>query len=303
MGQTETPTLRTAPAILTGAADILTAQGWSREAGYEHQRGMEPADCPLDLAAALAKAAGVDIHSHAATDPTGVHAGAVIALHRHVFGREESAWWSLHNLTDWQDAPYRTAGQVIGALRGAAQAATGAEGPFYPHPGSEVPDRPGYLVAECGHSVAGSEWRAGFRTCERCLNAESACKPDPEEPIDRYAAAVTHALALAKIPSRLPRVGAGISIVLPAADACLNWSARAGWSIHGHGPGREQTNTRYMRPLTPEPTQVATLTRAWLHGPDALASTRTDYGFLPVDELNNLLDQAANTDQGQENAR
>lgn len=40
--------------------------------------------------------------------------------------------------------------------------------PIYPAPGSEIPGQPGYVVATCGHRVAGSEWRAGFRTCERC---------------------------------------------------------------------------------------------------------------------------------------
>ena len=34
--------------------------------------------------------------------------------------------------------------------------------------GEPFPDRPGYLTGECGHAVAGSEWRAGFRVCERC---------------------------------------------------------------------------------------------------------------------------------------
>lgn len=38
----------------------------------------------------------------------------------------------------------------------------------YPNPGSEIPGQPGYVVGRCGHRVAGSEWRAGFRTCERC---------------------------------------------------------------------------------------------------------------------------------------
>lgn len=169
-------TLTTAPNILIGAADILTAQGWYPHGGYEHKRGVEPEDSPLDLPAAIAKAAGIDIHSHAATDPTGVHADAVMTLYRHVFGAKtptnQNAWWALSALADWQDAKYRTAAQVIAALRGAAQAATGAEGPFYPHPGSQVPDRPGYLVAECGHSIAGSEWRARLRTCERCMSAE-----------------------------------------------------------------------------------------------------------------------------------
>lgn len=43
---------------------------------------------------------------------------------------------------------------------------TGA--PQYPNPGSEIPDQPGYVVGQCGHRLARSEWRAGFRTCERC---------------------------------------------------------------------------------------------------------------------------------------
>jgi hypothetical protein len=33
---------------------------------------------------------------------------------------------------------------------------------------SDLGPRPGYVVGQCGHAVAGSEWAAGFRTCERC---------------------------------------------------------------------------------------------------------------------------------------
>jgi hypothetical protein len=40
--------------------------------------------------------------------------------------------------------------------------------PAYPEVGSVIPDMPGYRVGRCGHRVAASEWRAGFRTCERC---------------------------------------------------------------------------------------------------------------------------------------
>lgn len=45
--------------------------------------------------------------------------------------------------------------------------------PVYPEPGSEIPPennggQAGYVVGECGHRVAGQEWRAGFRNCERC---------------------------------------------------------------------------------------------------------------------------------------
>lgn len=42
------------------------------------------------------------------------------------------------------------------------------DGPTYPEPGSAIPDMPGYVVGECLHRVAASEWRVGFRTCERC---------------------------------------------------------------------------------------------------------------------------------------
>jgi hypothetical protein len=40
--------------------------------------------------------------------------------------------------------------------------------PVYPAPGSEIPGQPSYVVGNCGHRVAGSEWRAGYRVCERC---------------------------------------------------------------------------------------------------------------------------------------
>jgi hypothetical protein len=53
------------------------------------------------------------------------------------------------------------------AVREAAAAAHDAL-PVYPAPGSPIPDQPGFVVGECEHRVAGSEWRAGFRTCERC---------------------------------------------------------------------------------------------------------------------------------------
>jgi hypothetical protein len=34
--------------------------------------------------------------------------------------------------------------------------------------GHPFPGRPGYLTGRCGHAIAGSEWVAGFRNCERC---------------------------------------------------------------------------------------------------------------------------------------
>ena len=46
-------------------------------------------------------------------------------------------------------------------------------GPEYPIVGSIIPPgenfgQSGYVVGACGHRVAGSEWMAGFRNCERC---------------------------------------------------------------------------------------------------------------------------------------
>lgn len=46
-------------------------------------------------------------------------------------------------------------------------------GPEYPNFGAIIPPeqnfgQKGYVVGTCGHRVAGSEWMAGFRNCERC---------------------------------------------------------------------------------------------------------------------------------------
>lgn len=35
----------------------------------------------------------------------------------------------------------------------------------------EIGERLGYVAGECGHAMALSEWRAGFRACERCIPA------------------------------------------------------------------------------------------------------------------------------------
>jgi hypothetical protein len=50
--------------------------------------------------------------------------------------------------------------------------------PVYPAPGSTIPGQPGYVVGHCEHRVARSEWRAGFRVCERCPEVDV---PDDDE--------------------------------------------------------------------------------------------------------------------------
>jgi hypothetical protein len=59
---------------------------------------------------------------------------------------------------------------VVSAVVAAREAPAAAHDalPVYPAPGSAIPGQPGFVVGECEHRVAGSEWRAGFRTCERC---------------------------------------------------------------------------------------------------------------------------------------
>jgi hypothetical protein len=44
-------------------------------------------------------------------------------------------------------------------------------------PGDPIPPErtggmTGFVVGECGHRLAASEWRAGFRNCERCGEAK-----------------------------------------------------------------------------------------------------------------------------------
>jgi hypothetical protein len=45
---------------------------------------------------------------------------------------------------------------------------------------------PGYVAGWCGHRVAESEWRAGFRVCERCPDprAIANCAEEQPEPTD-----------------------------------------------------------------------------------------------------------------------
>jgi len=56
-------------------------------------------------------------------------------------------------------------------------------GTDYLMPGDPIPPgrtggMPGFVVGECGHRVAASEWRAGFRNCERCGESGEAGDPD-----------------------------------------------------------------------------------------------------------------------------
>ncbi len=49
--------------------------------------------------------------------------------------------------------------------------------PFF---NAETGPIPGYVVGECGHRVAQSEWDAGFRTCERCPSTPAGLDAQPD---------------------------------------------------------------------------------------------------------------------------
>jgi hypothetical protein len=78
--------------------------------------------------------------------------------------------WQAGRLADVLDV--LGAQEAAGLLRDVLQQAEPQGEPVYLEVGSEIPDQPGYVVGSCGHRVAVSEWRAGFRTCERCPSGD-----------------------------------------------------------------------------------------------------------------------------------
>lgn len=110
--------------ILTRAADILTAQGLAQHQDYEHVPSLRPEDSPVSLPAALALAAGVDMHSVDVYNPAGPHAEAVLILGRHVLGtgpHTATPNLALDELTDWNDEPGQTVEHLVQRLRDAAE--------------------------------------------------------------------------------------------------------------------------------------------------------------------------------------
>lgn len=55
------------------------------------------------------------------------------------------------------------AGEILCGLRSGGRFTLAEQ---FVHP--ELGPMPGYFVGRCGHRVAETEWRAGFRICERC---------------------------------------------------------------------------------------------------------------------------------------
>ncbi|SNT14729.1 hypothetical protein SAMN05443665_101770 [Actinomadura meyerae] len=110
--------------ILTRAADILNAQGLAQHQDYEPVPPLPPQDSPVSPPAALALAAGVDMHSPNAYNPTGAHAQAVLILGRHILGtgpHTATPNLALDELTDWNDEPGQTVEHLAKRVRDAAE--------------------------------------------------------------------------------------------------------------------------------------------------------------------------------------
>lgn len=62
----------------------------------------------------------------------------------------------------------QVAGKLVALSATAPKVTYARPGEPFSHPDLPAELTAGFVVGECGHRVAGSEWRAGFRICEHC---------------------------------------------------------------------------------------------------------------------------------------
>lgn len=98
--------------LLTRAAEHIDHVGWTQGDWHEETPGLQPKDSPVCADGALSVVAyGRPCGAGARTpDQFALHSAAVTALIRHIGA----------GLIDWNDAPGRTKGEVVGAMRAAA---------------------------------------------------------------------------------------------------------------------------------------------------------------------------------------
>jgi hypothetical protein len=80
-------------------------------------------------------------------------------------------WDDIAMTADLSEATVRRAAQGLigrGIAKRKREDGTGCVGYYRTLAGSPFPGRPGYVTGLCEHAVAGSEWRSGYRNCERC---------------------------------------------------------------------------------------------------------------------------------------
>jgi hypothetical protein len=92
-------------------------------------------------------------------------------------------------------------------------------------PGSAIPDRPGLVMGECGHSVSENEWRAGYRGCDRC--------PLVPELDDRHEH--TTGTAAPSPRAETPSLPAGGSVLYPLAEIGDGDGDRVAVGVDGFG--------------------------------------------------------------------
>lgn len=99
--------------ILDRAAAHIDRVGWTQGDWYEETPGLQPKDCSVCADGALAVAAYGDpfgAGGHRKPDQFALHSAAVTALIRYIG----------EGLIDWNDSEDRTKGEVVGAMRAAA---------------------------------------------------------------------------------------------------------------------------------------------------------------------------------------
>lgn len=170
-----------------------------------HQVGSHPIHKPPTTANAADTGAALSLASDAAPEPTiscPRNCGVDVREHRSsdlIDGRcDTDATRQSAQRDAWVRDVLAALAAGAGTLRKAEQAVvdaaheaalTAGPAPVYPAPGSQIPGQPGYVVGQCEHRVAMSEWRVGFRVCERCPAepdaGDEAEDLTPEEAVDR----------------------------------------------------------------------------------------------------------------------
>lgn len=104
--------------ILDRAADLIERNGWTRDEWYKRRRAEDPRDCPVCAGGALDAAAGCDPGEPEYSPALIAAIGAFAARVDPAF--DPAAAYGYGTVANWNDAPGRTAEDVVRELRAAA---------------------------------------------------------------------------------------------------------------------------------------------------------------------------------------
>lgn len=151
-----------------------------------------------------------DVYSGAARDAARDELHGIVDRYvEHAVGWPSLAEWSNGRKWSVEDVALTLEGAAVWAAEQPEPAGDASGGdevtaemggpvPFDPGTGPV----PGFVAGHCGHRVAESEWRAGFRTCERCPCTEPGPTSSPEAP--DMAALLRAAAADARLQPPIP---------------------------------------------------------------------------------------------------